>query len=160
MLNKPSQKEISNMLDTSEESSEKAAEASVRDSVSSIEVLLMKENENGDILFVRDDPYKMPMLSSYRTPDHEEGRMIAMQRLRLPHIFAAAWNKKEIIEELEDRNRKRLAEWQLSPWLRGELILLLGQDNRTELNGYLLSYSFEKGLEYKRKEEEDAGKRI
>ena len=160
LLNKPSQKEISNMLDTSEESSEKAAEASVRDSVSSIEVLLMKENENGDILFVKDDSYKMPVLSSYRTPDHEEGRMIAMQRLRLPHIFVAAWNKKEIIEELEDRNRKRLAEWQLSPWLRGELILLLGQDNRTELNGYLLSYSFEKGLEYKRKEEEDAGKRI
>lgn len=53
-----------------------------------------------------------------------------------------------------------IAGWQLSPWLRGELILLLGQDNRAELNGYLLSYSFEKGLEYKRKEEEDAGERI
>lgn len=160
LLEKPSKKEINNMLDTSEESGEKAAEASVRDSASSVEVLLMKENAEGDILFVKSGINKMPVLSAFRIPDHKEGRMVAMQRLRLPHIFCSIWNKGAIIEELEERNRTKLAEWQLSPWIRGELVLLLDQDNRTELNGYILSYSFEKGLEYKRKEDEDAGEGI
>lgn len=160
LLKAPSGKEISNILDTMEESSEKAAEASVRDSVSSVEVLLMKENADGDILFVKNDADKMPILSAFRIPDREEGRMVAMQRLRLPHIFSSTWNRGSVIEELEEQNRKKLAEWQMSPWICGELVLLLDQNNRTELNGCLLSYSFEKGLEYTRKEDEDAGERI
>ena len=53
-----------------------------------------------------------------------------------------------------------LAQWQLSPWLHGELILVLDQKNRGELNGYVLQYSQEKGLEYEKKEEEDAGKGV
>lgn len=154
------QKEISNILDNSDDSSEKIAEAGVRDSSASIEVLLMRENAVGDILFVKDNLDKVYVLSPSRVPDSKEGRMIAMQRLRLPHIFTATWNKREIIEELEDRNRQRLPEWQMSPWLKGELVLLLDKNSQTELNGYRLSYSFDKGLEYERKEDEDAGKRI
>ncbi len=154
------QKEISNILDNSDDSSEKMAEAGVRDSLSSIEVLLMKENAVGDILFVKEGSDKVPSLSASRIPDNKDGRKIAMQRLRLPHIFTATWNKRKVIEELEDRNRLRLAEWQMSPWLRGELVLLLDENNQTELNDYRLFYSFEKGLEYERKEDGDAGKRI
>ena len=41
----------------------------------------------------------------------------------------------------------------MSPWLRGELVLLLDENNQTELNDYRLFYSFEKGLEYERKED-------
>lgn len=148
LLKPPSGKEISNMLDITEESSEKAVEASVRDSVSSLEVLLMKENADGDILFVKNGADNMPVLSASRVPGRKEGRMVAMQRLRLPHIFSSRWNRGNVIEELEERNRKKLAEWQLSPWISGELVLLLDQDNQTELNGFRLSYSFEKGLEY------------
>lgn len=160
LLKNPSQKDLCNMLKSQEESSEKMAEARVRDSVSSIEVLLMKEQEEGDIRFVRENSENRSGISAFRIPDQEEGREIAMQRLRLPHIFCTFWNKKEVIEELEDRNRKKLAEWQKSPWLRGELVLLLDKENQTELKGYQLSYSFEKGLEYTRKGEEDAGKGI
>lgn len=155
LLKKPSGKEFSNMLEISEESGEKAAEAGVRDGISSIEVLLMKEQEEGEIGLVEEKTGNTRTISAFRTPDPEEGRGIAMQRLRLPHVFCAAWNKRKIIEELEDMNRKKLAEWQKSPWLRGELVLLLDKENQTELGGYSLSYSFEKGLEYVRRGEED-----
>lgn len=86
--------------------------------------------------------------------------MVARQRLRLPHIFSSYWNREDTIRELEDRNRKELSLWQQSSWLHGELILLLNQENQTELNGYELTYSFERGLEYIKREEEDAGEGI
>ena len=157
---KTHQKGISNILNSSYESSEKMSVAGVRDSTSAIEVLLMKENTVGDILFVNNCSDNAYVFSSLRIPNGEEGRLIAMQRLRMPHIFNVAWNKGRIIEELENRNRQRFAEWQLSPWIRGELVLLLDENSQTELNGYRLSYSFEKGLEYEQKEDKDAGKRI
>ena len=52
-----------------------------------------------------------------------------------------------------------LAEWQQSPWLRGELFLLLDENGRTMLNGIPLRYSRTDGL-CMEKEEENAGNRI
>ena len=148
LLAEPSQKGIYGILDDSEDSGERAAEAAVRDGEGAIEVLLLKKGANGDIRYMDDDGNWDSSLLASRVPDSEQGRKVAMQRLRLPQVFSSRWNKKETIEELEDRNLHQLPEWQLSPWIRGELILLLNQDNRTELNGYEISYSFEKGLEY------------
>ena len=159
-LQKPMKKGFRGILENQEQSSEKVAEASVRDGVSSIEVLLMKKNREGDILFVTQNPDQFPVLSAIRVPDSREGCMVARQRLRLPHIFSSYWNREDTIRELEDRNRKELSLWQQSSWLHGELILLLNQENQTELNGYELTYSFERGLEYIKREEEDAGEGI
>lgn len=52
---------------------------------------------------------------------------------------------------LEEKNIKELSMWQQSPWIHGELVLLLNEQNQAELNGYRLSYSFEKGLEYEKR---------
>ena len=49
------------------------------------------------------------------------------------------------LEELKRRSAA-LDEWQQSPWLQGELVLLLDQDNATTLNGYCLTYDRETGL--------------
>ena len=99
-------------------------------------------------------------LSAMEVPDSAQGRRIAMQRLKLPHVFCADWSRDKTIRELEEKNRRELPEWQLSPWLQGELILLLDQENRGELNGYALKYSLERGLEYERREDEDAGEGV
>lgn len=160
LLKRPSKEGIENILDDPEGSSEKIAEASVRDGVSSIEVLLMKKGTDENVLFVQEVPERIFVLSRMRVPTDTEGRKVAMQRLRLPHIFSCSWEKREVIQELEDKNRKELPEWQQSPWICGELVLLLDENNRTVLNGYGLSYSFEKGLEYERKEGCDAGEGI
>lgn len=151
LLKKPSKKGIGDILDDPETSSEKIAEASVRDAASSIEVLLMKEGLDGEILSVDGTLGRDPAFSKTRVPTNEEGRMVAKQRLRLPHIFSCSWDKRDVIGELEEQNRKELAEWQQSPWIRGELVLLLDENSQAELNGYSVSYSFEKGLEYERK---------
>lgn len=155
LLEKPSSKTIQAILDNLEGSSEKMAEAGVRDGVSAIEILLMKKGKDGEIRFLSDAADKISGLSSMRMPDSAQGRKIAMERLKLPHIFCTDWNRDKTVRELEEKNRKELPEWQMSPWLQGELILMLDQENRGELLGYTLQYTFEKGLEYKRKEEEE-----
>ena len=49
-----------------------------------------------------------------------------------------------------------LAQWQLSPMLRGELVLLLDETLTAHLAGMTLHYDRENGLIYE-KEETDAG---
>lgn len=160
LLKEPKSKQMQAILDDPESSSETMAEASVRDAVSSIEVLLMKKGEDGEVLFVGEDTESGFGLSVFSVPDDAQGRKVAMQRLKLPHVFCTEWNRNHTIQELEEKNRRELSQWQLCPWLQGELILLLDKNNQAELNGYALRYSFEKGLEYERREENHAGEGI
>ena len=125
----------------------------MRDSLSAIEVLLMKKMEDGAICFVN-GAYSNVLLNGSELPDLEMGKKIARERLKLPYVFCYnAKVRNRTIDELEERNIKELSVWQKCPWLDGELILLLDQDNKTELNGYILSYSMEQGLRYARKDE-------
>lgn len=151
LLPAPSQEELIGILENPEESAEKLAEASVRGTVSSIEVLLLKKGVDGEILFAQENVGQNHVFSNTRIPDGTEGRLIAAQRLRLPHVFACFGNKRNTIRELEEKNIKEFSEWQHSPFIQGELILLLDEDNQAELNGYRLTYSFEKGLEYEKR---------
>ena len=64
--------------------------------------------------------------------------------------------EKRVIDELEADNRRLLAQWQLSPMLRGELVLLLDETLTAHLAGMTLHYDRENGLIYE-KEETDAG---
>ena len=75
---------------------------------------------------------------------------------KLPAVFGKAWNVDEVIRELEADNRSRLAAWQLSPLLHGELILLLDENLTARLAGMELCYDRENGLYYQ-KEETDEG---
>jgi len=128
---------------------EKVAEASVRDGDSTIEIILMKAGDDKKILFLNEADNKIiHSLSADITPDNREGRLIAKQRLHLPHVLCRSWNIGKTLEELEDMNQEKLPQWQLSAWLKGELILLLDENNTAELNGYKLVYSTETGLQY------------
>jgi CRISPR-associated endonuclease/helicase Cas3 len=160
LLTHPLQEGLRDILSNSKECSDTAAEASVRDGDSSIEVLLMKYSKDGKIHFVYGNNENDMSFSSDYVPSTEEGRMIAKQRLRLPHIFCSRWNIHRVIQELEDQNRKMLPLWQQSSWIRGELVLLLDEKQETALAGYKLCYSAEQGLQYRRLEEKDVGKRI
>lgn len=160
LLEKPSSKTIQAILDNLEGSGEKTAEAAVRDGVSSVEVLLMRRGEDGKVLFPGESADEDFCLSVMEVPDSVQGRKIAMERLKLPHVFCAVWNRDHTIRELEEKNRRQLPQWQMSPWLQGELILMLDSDGCGELNGYTLRYTFEKGLEYERKEERDGGEGV
>ena len=135
--------------------SDASARAAVRDGDPSIEVLVMVRRADGSIHFL---PWQEDgrAVASDCPPQPEEALKIARQKLRLPAIFGKAWNVQRVIDELEADNRRLLTQWQLSPLLHGELILLLDDDLTARLADQVLGYSRESGLTY-RKEETDAG---
>ncbi len=135
--------------------SDTASRAAVRDGEMSIEVLVMVGKEDGNVHFLpwqeggKTVPRDVP-------PEPETARKIARQKLRLPGIFNAVWNADKVIDELENMNRKYLPMWQLSPMLKGELILLLDDALSVHLGEMLIQYDKETGLNY-RKEKENGG---
>ena len=135
--------------------SDPAARAAVRDGDPSVEVLVMQSRADGSIHFL---PWQEggSAVAADSPPPPETALKIARQKLRLPAVFGKAWKVDEVIRELEADNRSRLAAWQLSPLLHGELVLLLDENLTAHLADMELCYDGENGLEY-RKEEKDEG---
>lgn len=155
LLKVPS-RNIENILENTDETIESAAESRVRDGTSAVIVLLMRKEIAGTITFV-DNEQKEMHISPTEIPDNYMGRQIARQRMSLPQVFSQDWIIDQIIDELEKRNKEELAAWQQSPWIKGELILLLNEEGRTDLCGYHIFYSQESGLGYEREEKKDGG---
>lgn len=150
-ISKPKGKSIHGLLSKPVETAdEQLAQAAVRDGISSFDVLLMQLRSDGSIHFLPDQ-YGGAEVSE--CPDDEECRRIAEQKLRLPTMFCQSWNIDKNIRELKNNCMKYIAGWQNSPWLKNQLVLFLDEDLKGELNGYDLHYSFEKGLEFTKKEE-------
>lgn len=135
--------------------SDPAARAAVRDGDPSVEVLVMQCRADGSIHFL---PWQEggSAVAADSPPPPETALKIARQKLRLPAVFGKAWKVDRVIRELEADNRSRLAAWQLSPLLHGELILLLDENLTARLAGMELCYDRENGLTYQ-KEETDEG---
>ena len=135
--------------------SDPAARAAVRDGDPSVEVLVMQRRADGSIHFL---PWQEggSAVAADSPPLPETALKIARQKLRLPAVFGKAWKVDRVIRELEADNRSRLAAWQLSPLLHGELILLLDENLTARLAGMELCYDRENGLYYQ-KEETDEG---
>ena len=100
--------------------------------------------------------YNGAAVSMTHTPDEDTARRVAEQRLNLPVWFSQNWNESKTITELEDINKEKLAEWQNSGWLHGELVLLLNNNLQTELCGKHLTYTKEYGLTYEYNERKNA----
>lgn len=150
-ISKPKGKSIHGLLSKPVETAdEQLAQAAVRDGISSFDVLLMQLRSDGSIHFLPDQ-YGSAEVSE--CPDDEECCRIAEQKLRLPTMFCQSWNIDKNIRELEDNCMKYIPGWKKSSWLKGQLVLFLDDDLNGELDGYDLHYSFEKGLEFTKKEE-------
>ena len=150
-ISKPKGDSIHGLLSKPVETAdEQLAQAAVRDGISSFDVLLMRLSADEKIHFLPDQ-YGGAEVSE--CPDDEECRQIAEQKLRLPTMFCQPWNINRNIAELENQCSKYITSWQNSPWLKGQLVLFLDDALNCELFGYSLHYSFEKGLEFTKKEE-------
>lgn len=150
-IRKPKDSDIHRLLSRPiETGDEQLAQAAVRDGISSFDVLLMRLSSDEKIHFLPDQ-YGGAEVSEY--PDDEECRRIAEQKLRLPTMFCQSLNIDKNIRELENNCMKYIAGWKKSSWLKGQLVLFLDDDLNGELDGYDLHYSFEKGLEFTKKEE-------
>ena len=116
--------------------SDAAAEASVRDGLPSIEVLVMKKYNDNKIYFPDGTELSADLTD-------EECRKINEQRLRLPARFSQKWNIEKTVKELENQCIKS---WQDKYLLKDKLVLFLDENNETELSKCHLKYSSEKGL--------------
>lgn len=152
LLDKVSKKEMHNMLDRyiSDSKDDAKAEATVRDGLSSVEVLLMQRYANGTIHFL---PHTNGGAAVSMMPTESECRMIAEQKLRLPSVFCREWNIDKTIRELENQCIESVKYWQNSHWLKGQLVLFLDENLSGELCGYTLQYSPDIGLVYEKREE-------
>ena len=69
-----------------------------------------------------------------------------MQRLRLPASVCRDDRIGKVIKELQLQFDKFFYAWKQSPWINGELILLLDENFSAVLQGVQLVYSKENGL--------------
>ncbi|MDE6425583.1 MAG: CRISPR-associated helicase Cas3' [Ruminococcus sp.] len=117
------------------------AEASVRDTDETIEVILMqKKSDNKCCLYLSDS------LTEFDTTvaiSYEEAKLIAMQRLKLPLYFSEKCHFNDTVKALDVMPEN----WRLSKWLKGELLLLTDENSEAELTGKKLFYGKIRGLE-------------
>ena len=115
----------------------KEAEASVRDTDDTIEVLVLQKTESHMLSLVSGAASYDPTLPITES----DAMIIARERLRLP-FFYSKYHFSETIHELDVMPSK----WRESAWLKGEMLLLLDQNADAILLGKKLHYSRQYGL--------------
>ncbi|MDR2672186.1 MAG: CRISPR-associated helicase Cas3' [Coriobacteriales bacterium] len=134
--------------DLSNDPSGKRAEATVRDTTDSIQVLIIREKPNGRF-------YTLPWLKDFEdrelpsdfSGNEKLAQTVASSTVNLPRNMCASWIIDKTIAALEkDCCEKLPVAWQQSPWLQGELFLILDDTMYAEVLNFKLHYDREYGL--------------
>lgn len=134
----------------------KRAEAAVRDTDPSLEVLAVERRADGTLGL-------LPWIGGGEALPAEElkeplAALVAGCSLALPRALSAPWALERTIRELEEDNLHGIpAAWQSSPWLRGELVLAMKREGdvwAARIGGYRLEYDRASGLAATREEGE------
>ena len=139
-MKKPN-KTIVDWLRTSVDDDEKKGEASVRDSYDSVEVLVVKKTVDG---FSKLDGESIPATEL----DDKNAWELARQSVSLPIELS----NMATIDELRKSTNTHGSIWQSSPWITGELFLILDDNGETELCGHKVKYTNMDGLQIEREE--------
>lgn len=145
-------------LDTSvsNDPSGKRGEAAVRDSDDSLEVLVVQRREKEYFMLPWLTKFKGQKIPSDMPPEIALARAMAECSIQLPRELC--WKIDNTIQELERIALHELRAWQQSPWLKGELFLVLDEKLGTNLCGYHLQYDQHYGMLLKKiEEDENAG---
>jgi len=126
-------------VEKKDDSSGKKGEAAVRDIDESIEVLMIMEKDNKFFML-----NGTPLPSGSLTP--EQAKKISTQSINLPQILCYPNIINNVIDELKNMTIDKLSPWLDSPWLSGELFLILNHLKTVDLCGYNISYTIENGL--------------
>ena len=128
------------------------ADAAVRYGTDSIEVILLKYDAKATLLST------LSASPEYFAPDEalsdDEALTVARQKLRLPLAFSASWSIDEIIAFLEKHSQQWVPLWLIHPILKGELFLILDENNQAQLNAYTVGYDLRLGFYFERKHDE------
>ncbi len=147
LLKKPNKQDIHGLLDISISGDDTMAEASVRDGESSLEILLLKINDDGLIQLINSNIVLERLGES-------EAEIIALQKIRLPSKICNKYNEEKIIKEIQEKSNPIVNKWKRFYCLEGKLILFLDEKNEAILNNYIIKYSYENGLTCKGSDKE------
>ncbi len=133
-------------LDTSisEDPSGKRGEAAVRDIATSLEVIVVQRRGKEYFMLPWLSKFTGQKIPSNEAPGTEIARAMAECTIQLP--YELCWKVEETIRELEKIALHELHEWQRSPWLKGELFLILDERLSSDLCGYHLQYDQSYGM--------------
>lgn len=139
------------LLDSSLGNGDWTAQATVRDGMPGLDVLVMELRDSGEVAFL---PWQYGGAAVPRdhVPSQQECRQILRQRIQLPGVLCGR-TLDRTIAALELLRQSVVPEWDYAPLLQGELFLFLDKQGRTELCGYQLTYTRALGLQCSRKEE-------
>lgn len=131
-------------LETDQGNTEHQGRAAVRDSAESLEVIVLYENDLGEIHTV---PWTDPdiRINPKQVPEIEAATMIATQTVSLPRQLCVPWEINHTIRYLEEQS-VNLPMLQESHLLKGELFLVLDRDFRGNINDHPVRYSQTLGL--------------
>jgi CRISPR-associated endonuclease/helicase Cas3 len=127
-------------MDFTQSDSDAAGEASVRDGGMSIEIILIKKQNDGYYTASGEFISRLNVV-----PSAEKYKLTARETLRLPQSLSYP----KTIKELEILTISEFKTWLKSPWLAGQLILAMPPDG-CELSGYKVNYNNEMGFVYER----------
>jgi CRISPR-associated endonuclease/helicase Cas3 len=122
--------------DLSKDPSGKRAEVTVRDAADSIQVLVIQQKQDGRF-------FTLPWLKDFGdrplptdfTSDEPLAKAVASCVINLPASMCAPWLIDKVIAAFEkDCCEKLPVTWQQSPWLQGELFLILDEDLHAEFH--------------------------
>jgi CRISPR-associated endonuclease/helicase Cas3 len=121
--------------------------AQVRDGAESLEVLVVQQDSGGGFRtpdWVPGGGQQIPVMGEVSWP---LVRVISVCSLRLPYALCHEGVIDAVITELETT---KIASFQATPALRGQLVLALDDDRRAVLHGFRLTYDLERGLVHER----------
>ncbi|WP_109472932.1 CRISPR-associated helicase Cas3' [Ornithinimicrobium cavernae] len=136
---------LTDWVRTPGEDSDERARAAVRDTEDGIEVIVVQRTEQGLRMLPGDfagASRDIPIQPEDRDP---LTRQIAACTVNLPQALTKGANWHRTVSELEAT--PEVAQWQESRWLGGELVLILDESLEATLNGHLVTYSSERGLD-------------
>jgi CRISPR/Cas system-associated endonuclease/helicase Cas3 len=134
--------------DVSKDPNDKRAEATVRDTADSVQVLIIQKKRDEQFYSL---PWIMDFggkrLSADLARNHRLAQAVANCVVSLPTSMCASWLIDSVIAALETDCLQQLPEaWQQSEWLRGELFLILDEDMRARVLDFDLVYDQGYGL--------------
>lgn len=121
---------------------ESASAGRVRDGDESVEVIVVVRTADG-LRPLSHTAIGDQLLPTNEAPDNSTARVLATHTVGLPSWMTLGETGGLLLSELEAQG---LAAWQASPWLRGQLILILASEAPTDIGGYVATYDDEVGL--------------
>jgi hypothetical protein len=121
----------------------KKAEASVRDTEDTIEVVVVQRYNDEYRILQWVEKHGGERVGHDAEPDDELAGALAECTVTLPQTLSKRWNIDAVIKELECNS---IPAWERSHWLKGELLLVLDECYETELCGHKLRYDKLYGL--------------